>query len=215
MKKQLLSVGAVCATLPLVLLSTSPADAATRWTYRSSTLDVAASFTIVGDPVDGFRSFQTGNVNASSQGDVSGFVESWSCPDGEYPPYYGDGGEPPYEEPATNCVDEGAHEFYGENADVSIAKKLTSATVSGPVEIITWSGGEGTSEPGTVDLVFTGAGGTSTSTEYSKGDGYVYKYETTQRSATVAGSAAGLSLDGAENWASISTTRSYERYASK
>lgn len=215
MKKQLLSVGAISATLPLVLLSTSPANAATRWTYRSSTLEVAAGFTLVGDAVDGFRSFQTGNVNASSEGNVSGFVESWSCPDGEYPPYYGDGGEPPYEEPETSCVNEGVREFYGENADVSIAKKLTAATVSGPVEIYTWSGDEGTSEPGTVDLAFTGEGGTSTSTEYAKGDGYVYKYETTQRSATVAGSAAGVSLAGAESWGSISTTKSYERYVSK
>lgn len=241
MKKQLLSAGIAFAGLPLVVLAASPADAATRWTFRSSELTAEATFTIVG-AVDGSAgNVHRGSVYASSGGYVSGYAEAWTCPDGELPPYWGgepipvepgpgDGGSvpgdpgtdeplPPEPEPETNCVFEGTREFWGEDADVSISRKLSSATVSGAVEVWTWSGdedGSATSASGTVDLTFTGEGATMTSVDYSKGDGYVYKYESTERGAVVTGSAAGTVLDDAtESWATLRSTKQYERYVSK
>lgn len=237
MKKQLFSAGVAFAGLPLVVLAASPADAATRWTFRSSELTAEASFTIIGTVAGAEGNVHRGSVYANSSGYVSGYAEAWTCPDGELPPYWGgepipvepgpagdDGGAPdeplpPEPEPETNCVFEGTRDFWGEDAEVSISRKLASATVSGAVEVWTWDGGEegsSSSTPGTVDLTFTGEGATMTSTDYSKGDGYVYKYETTERAAVVTGSAAGIALDDAtESWATLRSTKQYERYVSK
>lgn len=231
--KKLLSAGVACAGLPLVLLAASPADAGTRWSYRSSELRAEAGFLLLG-AVDGAAgNIHVGNVGASSDGTAWGTIADWTCPDGEYPPYYpeepipieegaggtvpGDPGTdepyPPEEEPETNCVFEGSRDFWGEDLDVSISKKLASASVSGDIEVWSWNGEdeEGTSAPGALDLSFLGDGAATTSTEYSKGDGYVYKYVSTQRSATVTGEVAGLALDGAESWGSLVSSKSYER----
>lgn len=226
MKKKLLSACVACSTVPLVLAAASPADAATRWTFRSSEVRAAASFTVLGAADGVAGNVHVGNIEATSSGQVYGFVTDWTCPDGELPPYGGeeepipvDGGpgdEPLPPEPETNCVVEGSRDFWGEDVAVDISKKLTGATVSGAVSVTTWSEeGESTSTPGTVGLTFTGDGGATTSTEYSKGDGYVYKYESTQRSATVSGDVVGLSLDGADTWGLLVATKSYERFASK
>lgn len=237
MKKQLFSAGIAVAGLPLVVLAASPADAATRWSFRSSELSAEASFTVLGTVDGAAGNVHRGSVYANTSGFVSGYAEDWTCPEGELPPFWGgepipiedgpggtapgDPGSdeplPPEPQPETNCVFEGTRDFWGEGADVSISKKLTSATVSGAVEVWTWSGGEeGSSAAGTVDLAFTGEGAATTTTSYSKGDGYVYKYVSTERHAAVTGSAAGTVLDDAtESWATLRSTKQYERYVAK
>lgn len=228
MKKKLLSACVACSTVPLVLAAASPADASTRWTFRSSELRATASFTVLG-AVDGVAgNVHTGNVEASSNGQVYGYITDWTCPDGELPPWGGgeepipvDGGAgdeplPPEPEPETSCVVEGSRDFSGEDVAVDISRKLSGATVSGAVTISTWSEeGETSSTTGTVDLTFTGDGATATSTEDVKGDGYVSRYESTRRSATVTGDAAGLSLAGADTWGQLTSTKAYERYVAK
>ena len=232
MKKHLLSAGIACAGLPLVVLAATPADAAIRWSSRSSEQTAEATFQIVGALDGAAGNVHRGSVYASSPGSVSGYSEDWTCPEGELPPYWGDepipvegGGGigtpgepvPPEPMPETNCVFEGGHDFWSDAADVTISRKLASATVRGTVEVSSWSDGaeEPTASTAVVDLTFTGEGATSTSTEYSRGKGYVYKYETTERVASVSGESAGIALDGVtDSSATLRTTKSYERYVS-
>jgi hypothetical protein len=213
MKKLLISAGVLSASAPLLLSATQPADAATRWTYRSTDLSASADFAFRGT-IDGFAgNVHTGNVSATAGRYAEISVVDWTCPDGAWPSYgYGyDGGSNP-------CTFEDSHDMHGDSGvTVAIDKKLLSGSITGTMTDYTYDG-DYYSPPTTtttdVAISFTGQGATETSTDYTRTKDYVFKNESTTRSAVVSGSVGSIDLGAQQVEGTLSSTKTYERSVS-
>ncbi|MDO7868292.1 hypothetical protein [Nocardioides jiangxiensis] len=210
---------ATCAlSLPVALVGASPAEASSRWSYRSTDLSAMADVSITGALPGASGNVHLGSIYATSGGWAEVYVSDWTCPDGAWPYPEGDGGEgyPPEESP---CTFEGAHDYSGgpDQVAVSVSKKLAAASIRGTLTSSTYDEETGTESTSTVDvgIAFTGTGATWSTTDYSKDAHYTYKYATTSRAATVSGSVANLDLGAASSSGTLTLTRSYERGMTK
>ena len=217
---------ATAVSLPLVVAFAAPAEAGSRWSWRSTDLTANASWMEMG-PLQGVGgNVHVGFLEVSKSGWAWGEVLDWTCPEGELPPSHGGGhgeknvAEDDWEEPKTNCVVESYREIYGEGLAVRINRKLTTATVTGTLQVSDHETGTG-GAPG-VNMTFTGFGTVAQDSWTEKGsDGgstWVYKYESRTRQATVDGSIGAMGFtDDADDVssASLQQTKSYERGTSR
>jgi hypothetical protein len=208
---------AVLALVPLASLAvTVPAEAAERWTARSSN-DIASSEWVEYGPLPGVE----GNVHVGflqaratkSGGEVFGKVKDYSCDPGEVP---GGGGHG--EEEEGSCDFHGLRFIDGGTITFTVDKKLNTARLTGTLVV---NNHGGTARP-PVDMTWTGFGDLSQSSwEESGSEGgttYLYRYESTRRQATVTGYIGVMGFtDDADDVSSgsIARTKSYERITSR
>lgn len=207
---------ALLTVVPLASLAImTPADASTKWMYRSSDKEATVEWTEYG-PLNGVE----GNVHvgyleaeaSSSGGQAWGEIVDYYCEEGETP---GGGGHGEYYEEEPECDVMSYRWIEGDDITFTIDKKLETARLTGTLYV----DNHGASATPQVDVLWTGFGDIYDSTSYEKGtDGdstYVYKYESTYRDAEVTGfmGAMGFTDDADdESWGSIALTKSYERY---
>jgi hypothetical protein len=218
---------ATAVSLPLVVAVATPAEAGSRWTYRSTDMTASTSWIEMGPLPGGVAgNVHVGYLEVSKAGWAYGEVADWTCPAGELPPTGGGGhGEhaaewEDWEEPETNCVVESYREIYGDGLAVRISRKLNTATVTGTLQVS--DHGSGTGGAPAVNMTFTGFGDVSRNSWVEKGSegGYswVYKYESRTRQATVDGSIGAMGFtDDADDVssASLAATKMYERGSSR
>lgn len=213
MKKRVMSLSVMAITAPL-LLGASPADASTKWSYKSSELSASAEFSFAGT-IDGFDgNVHTGRISGTDGGDAYASISSWTCEEGSWPDegYYGYG----YDDGCT-LEDSNYLVSYDGEAVVEVDKKLDTATISGTMSSYSYSYYDepSTSEPTDVSVTFTGVGATRSSTEYSSDEEFSYKSATTTRSATVTGTIGSFDLAAADSYGELESTKTFERYHSK
>lgn len=212
---------ATVVSLPLAVAVATPAEAGSRWSYRSTDLTASASWMEMGTLPGGVAgNVHVGFLEVSKSGWAYGQVIDWTCPEGELPPSHGGGhGElaaDDWEEPETNCVAESFREIYGDGLDVRISKKLDAATVTGTLQVSDHETGTGGAPA--VSMTFTGFGDVASSSWIEKGSegtsSWVYKYESRTRQATVDGAIGAMGFtDDADDVssASLAETKTYER----
>lgn len=216
---------AVLTLVPLAALAvTVPAEASTRWTFRSAN-DVASADWIeygtlagVGGNVHvGFLEART----SSSGGEVFGKVTDYDCDPGEVPGGGGHGGhvaEPGTLEDEPTCDFLGKRFLHGGDITFTVDRKLNTASLTGTLVV----DNHGSSATPPVDMTWTGFGDVASNTTYERGseDGYdyVYRFDSTSRAATVAGYIGGMGFTDDtddESSGSIARTRTYKRTTSR
>lgn len=222
MKKLLIPLSAMAVSGPLLLGAVIPAEAATRWSYKSTNLSASAEFSFAGT-IEGFDgNVHLGQISGTKGGEAYASITSWTCEEGSWPSYgyYDDyPGEPGYGGEDDGCTFEDSAHFssYDGEVAVDIDKKLTTGTISGTMSSYSYDyeGGSSSSESTDVSITFTGTGGTSSNTEYYRDGNYNYKAESTTRSAVVTGSVGTLDLGAADANGTLEATKIFERYNSK
>lgn len=217
-------VAAVLAAVPLLAtaLGAAPADARSRWMYKSTQTTAEAQWIEWGELPGVVGNAHVGYLEASGSGAATrvwGEVYDYQCDEGEYPGGGGHGEALAEEEPG-----EGECDFTGERyidrgtAVLAIDKKLTMATLKGNLQV----DNHGVSANPPVDMTWTAIGGLSSSTwieEYDDGtERYYYKYERTSRDASVTGYIGVMDFtDDAddESYAALATTKTFERGSSQ
>lgn len=217
---------ALSTSSAVALATIAPAEAGSRWTYRSAGEQIYTEWLELGALPGGVAgNAHWGYLEIDVDATPTGFGEvyDWTCPPGELPPQGGGGPHLTEEEPPpTNCILESVRLVKAEPGDIAVTldRKLTSATVTGTLSVFDHDGGGTTARP-PVNMTLTGVGSLSSSTSYERGeyDGvkYVYKYESTDRAATIAGNigAMGFTDDPDDtSSASLSTYKIFERESS-
>lgn len=215
MKKLLIPLSVMAVSGPLLLGATA-ADAATKWSYKSTNLSASADFSFTGT-LEGFDgNVHLGHISGTEGRYASVSLSSWTCEEGSWPSDgYDDYGYGEYDDGCT-FEDSVYYVSYDGEAEVDVDKKLTTGSITGTMTSYDYGyeyGGT-SGEAVEVSLTFTGEGATSTTTEFSKDANYTYKYETTSRSATVSGTIGDLDLATADSDGSLRSTKEYERYNS-
>lgn len=219
MKKLLIPLSAMAVSGPL-LLGAVPAEAATKWSYRSTNLAANAQFSFAGT-IEGFTgNVHIGYISGTVSDEASVSISSWTCEEGSWPSYGYEEGYDDYEGEDDGCTFEDSVHFSSYDGDVvvNVNKKLTAGSITGTMTSYSYEYDGGYSEPGEttdVSISFTGVGATSTSTEYSRDKTYSYKSETTRRSAVVTGTVGGFDLGTADSEGSLEATKYFERYNSR
>lgn len=214
MKKLLIPLSVMAVSGPLLLGATA-ADAATKWSYRSTDLSARADFSFTGT-LDGFEgNVHIGHISGTEGRSASVSLSSWTCEEGSWPSDgYDDYGYGEYDDGCT-FEDSVYYVSYDGEAEVDVDKKLSTGTITGTMSSYDYGyDGDGGGEVVEVSLTFTGEGAASTTTEFSKDDNYSYKYETTIRSASVAGTIGDLDLANGDSEGTLRSTKQYERYNS-
>lgn len=213
---------ATTLTVPLLAMAL-PAEAGSRWSYRSSGSSVSTTWTELGSLAGVAGNAHVGYLEADAERDQAyGSVEDWTCPEGELPPSGGGGHHVDKEEP-TNCVLESVREMYADDeaVDITLDRRLRSATITGSLSVFNHDGSGGAATP-PVDMTITGVGDTYSSTSYYKesGDGWTstFKDVTTSRDGRVDGyiGAMGFTDDTDDvSQASMYTYKTYEKGMSR
>lgn len=216
---------AVAAAVPLASIAlTSPADAASRWMYKSSAERASTEWVEYGELAGVEGNVHVGYLDAresSSGGEVWGEVVDYLCDEGEVPGGGHGGHIAEYDEeyPEEGYCDVMSYRWIdGGDVTFTVDKKLNTARLTGTLFV----DNHGASAAPPVDMTWTGFGDTSRNVWYDKytsdGETYVYKYDATERSATVDGfiGAMGFTDDADdEAWGSMSITKEFERGSSR
>jgi hypothetical protein len=223
MKKLLIPLSVMAVSGPL-LFGAVPAEAATKWSYRSTNLSASAEFSFAGT-IDGFDgNVHIGYVSGTVSDEASVSITSWTCEEGSWPSYgyydgHDGGSDPGYGGEDDGCTFEDSVQFssYDGDAVVAVDRKLMSGSISGTMTAYSYDyeGGSSSGETAEVSISFTGVGATQTSTQYSRDKEYSYKSEQTTRSAVVSGTIGGFDLGTADSSGSLEATKYFERYNSK
>lgn len=219
-KKLLISLSAMAVSGPL-LLGAVPAEAATKWSYRSTNLSAGAEFSFAGT-IDGFDgNVHIGHISGTVSSEASASISSWTCEEGSWPSYGYEGGyDGEYGGEDDGCTFEDSVHFSSYDGDVAVSvnKKLTAGSITGTMTSYSYEY-EGDYAPSgettDVSISFTGVGATSTSSEYSRDKTYSYRAETTRRSAVVTGTIGGFDLGSADTEGSLEATKYFERFNSR
>jgi hypothetical protein len=221
------SLAMLTVTPVITLAMTAPADAASRWMYKSSEHIASAQWIEYGalNGVDG--NVHVGYLQAqtsASGGNVWGEVVDYQCDEGEVPGGGGHGGPGEFsgdyfdEEPEPTCDVMSFRWIEGNDVNFTVAKKLNTARLTGTLYVD--NHGAGATPP--VDMTWTGTGDLSHTTWYEKGteggSRYVYKYESTYRQADVTGFIGAMGFtDDADDQSSgsIQKTKTSERGSSR
>lgn len=190
---------AVCAVVPLVAVA-APADASTRWQFRSSGSFAQVDWVEMGALPGGVPgNVHLGFLRVEGDKNVSAFgqVLDWTCPEGEMPPFGGGGHEEPPAE--TNCTLDAERFVFGEGLTLVMDKKLGAAHLTGTLTVEN-HGGEGAPASPPVDMTWTGVGGTSSTTindSYTDPNGtrLSTKRTETARGGTVSGRIGAMGFD--------------------
>ncbi|HEX8781380.1 MAG TPA: hypothetical protein VF728_09475 [Nocardioides sp.] len=222
MKMSTRALAAAGLTLPLLVMAL-PAEAGSRWSYRSSGSSISASWTELGQLTGVAGNAHVGYLDVDPERDEAyGSVRDWTCPEGELPPS-GGGGHHVAEEEPTSCVLESVREMYaGDTAiDVELDRKLTTGTITGNLSVVDHDGGGATAAP-PVEMTITGIGEVYSSTSYytDSGDGWTSRYKdvTSLREGVVDGHIGAMGFtDDADDVSSASMRRyrTYERGMSR
>jgi hypothetical protein len=210
---------AVVPVASLAMTSTS-ADASTRWMYKSSAERASVEWTEYGELNGVEGNVHVGYLEAetsSSGGYAWGKVIDYFCEEGEVPGGGGHHGEEYYEE-EPSCDVMSYRWMDGDDISFTVDRKLNTARLTGTLYV----DNHGSSATPPVDMTWTGVGDLSQSTSYEKGtDGdstYVYKNESTFRQADVTGyiGAMGFTDDADdESWGYIEKSKTFERGSSR
>lgn len=215
-KNLLMSVSAMAVAGPL-LLGASPADAATKWQYKSTDVSANAEFAFAGT-IEGFDgNVHIGHISGSDDGYASASISSWTCEEGSWPTdgyyddYYDYGGSD------DGCTFEDSTYFYSYDGDaeVDINKKLTSGTITGTMTSYDYDYDYGSEETTEVSISFTGEGDTAKTTERYRDGNFQYRETTMTRNATVTGTIGDLDLGDFDTTGTLASTKVSERYMEK
>src|SRR5918999_453285 len=215
---------AALATVPLlaITLAATPAEARSKWMYKSSETTAEADWIEWGTLPGGVPgNAHVGYLEASGSGSstqVWGKVFDYECDEGEFPGGGGHGEEVLEEEPSQDkCDFAGVRKIETGTAVLTIDKKLTRATLTGNLSV---SNHDGSANP-PVNMTWTGIGGLVDSTwieEYDDGvERYYSKYERTSREALVTGNIGIMDFtddEDDESYAALATTKTFERGSS-
>jgi hypothetical protein len=212
-------VAAAAVSLAVSVLATGTATAGETWTYRASGSDASVEWIEFGDlpgiPGNVHVGWLWVDASSSRSTYAYGYVEDWTCPEGERP----DGGGHDEEEPG-NCEFEAFREIEGEQINFTMDRKLSSARLTGTLRVENHETGAGASPP--VDITWTAVGSTHKTTETYRdvSDGQRVQYRNTYTStvAVVDGfiGAMGFTDDqDDESSGYLSTYRVHERSSSK
>jgi hypothetical protein len=195
---------AAALTIPLIAGLTVPAVAGTKSNYRSTGSTASVQWIEFGTlpGVDG--NVHSGFLDVSGDRTVQawGFVTDWTCRAGELPPGSGGGHEEP---PPSNCDFHSERFIQSAPGDLKLRmdKKLSSAQLTGTVQVSNHGGGGGVATP-TVDITWTGVGATNTSTYTDEsvdefGNRWFYSGSQTTRQAEVSGRIGAMDFDEADD----------------
>lgn len=219
-------ISAVALTVVPVasLAMTLPAEAASRWMYKSSGESASAEWVEYGELAGVGGNVHVGYLEAetsSDGGEVWGKVIDYQCDEGETPGGGGHGehiAEYDEEESEPECDVMSYRWMEGGDVTFEVDKKLNTARLTGTL----WVDNHGSAATPPVDMTWTGTGDLSESIWYEKysegGSTYTYKYESTSREALVNGriGAMGFTDDADdESWGSIQRTKMFERGSSR
>lgn len=215
------SLAMLTITPVLTLAITAPADAASRWMYKSADISASAGWVEYGQLTGVGGNVHVGYLEArtsASGGEVWGEVIDYQCEEGEVPGG-GHGGHGEYdEEPEPGCDVVSFRWIDGGDVSFSVNKKLDTARLTGTLYVD--NHGAGATPP--VDMTWTGTGDVSHNVWYEKGSTgghrYVYKFESSYRQADVTGfiGAMGFTDDADDESAgSIQRTKTFERGSSR
>jgi hypothetical protein len=220
--RKILSAAMLTVVPAASLAMTSPADASSRWMYKSSDERATAEWTEYGE-LNGVE----GNVHvgflkaetSSTGGYAWGKVIDYYCEEGEVPGGGGHGEHSTEEwEEEPTCDVMSYRWMEGGDVSFTIDRKLNTARLTGTLYV----DNHGSSATPPVDMTWTGVGDLSQYTSYEKGtegdSTYTYKSESTYRQAEVSGfiGAMGFTDDADdESWGSIEKTKTFERGTSR
>lgn len=219
MKKHVIPLSVMAISAPL-LLGVSPADAATKWSYKSADLSASAEFSFAGT-IEGFDgNVHLGRISGTDGAEAWASITSWTCEEGSWPgDGYDDYGHYDYGGYDDGCTLEDSSYFssYDGEAVVDVNKKLTTATITGTMSSYSYDyyGDSSSAETTDVSVTFTGEGATRSSTDYFSDKEYDYKASTSTRSATVTGTIGDVDLGAADSYGELESTKTFERYHSK
>ncbi|MDP3891694.1 hypothetical protein [Nocardioides sp.] len=223
---------ALLAVVPLLAttLAATPAEARSKWMYKSSETTAEAEWVEWGELPGVEGNAHVGYLEARGSGattQVWGKVFDYQCDEGEYPGGGGGGGghgKAFFDDDEDKPPKEGECDFTGKRkisrgtAVLSIDKKLTAASLTGNLRVEN----HGAAATPPVNMTWAGIGGLYEKTwieEYDDGTlRYYSKYERTSRAALVTGFIGIMDFtDDAddESYAWLARTKSFERGMSR
>ena len=182
-------VAAVALALVAVPALAPAAQAADRWSYRSTDEGASTEWIEYGalNGIEGNVHVGFLDVGATSDGaKVFGKVIDYACDPGETPGGGGHGGHGTLEEEPT-CDVMSERYIKGGTVTFVMDRKLQTARLTGNLEV----DNHGATARPPVDITWTGTSDLASTTSYEKGTeggtSYVYRYDRTSRDAAVTG----------------------------
>jgi hypothetical protein len=219
---------AAAAAVPTMVVGlTAPADAASKWHYKSTDTTAYADWVEWGELPGVGGNAHTGYLEVSQSGSgaqVWGVVTDYQCDEGEIPGGGGHGGHAleasDYEEYPEEGYCDPVSERYIDGGDVTLTmdRKLTSARLTGTLRV----DDHGSSASPAVDMSWTGEASLVESRwtdSYRDGSStYYVRYDSTSRQGVVTGfiGAMGFADDADdESSGTMSRTKAFERSSTR